>query len=116
MERAMGIEFHPKFLSLTGARCYPPLPQAIVAKCCQNDLTIFLSPWDPDSHADLDGRSLSAQSDMDFNWMIPQARLRNLQNRLGFTVTLARQAGGNDSLRQPEQALTESKLEKEDSC
>lgn len=53
--------------------------------------------------------------DMDFNWMIPQARLRNLQNRLGFTVTLARQAGGNDSLRQPEQALIESKLEKEDS-
>jgi hypothetical protein len=45
----------------------------------------------------------------------PQARMKNLQNRLGFAVTLARLAGGNDSLRQPEQALAESKLAKEDS-
>jgi transcriptional regulator with XRE-family HTH domain len=53
--------------------------------------------------------------DMDFDWLVPQARMKNLQNRLGFAVTLARLAGGNDSLRQPEQALAESKLAKEDS-
>jgi hypothetical protein len=33
----MGIELHPKFLSLTGTRCYPPLSESIVAKCCQVD-------------------------------------------------------------------------------
>jgi hypothetical protein len=52
---------------------------------------------------------------MDFNWLVPQARMRNLQNRLGFTVTLARRANGNKSLQVPEQSLAESKLEKEDS-
>ena len=31
----MGIELHPKFLSLTGTRCYQPLRKSIVAKCCQ---------------------------------------------------------------------------------
>jgi len=35
MERAMGIELHPKFLSLTEQRRYQPLPESIVAKCCQ---------------------------------------------------------------------------------
>ncbi len=53
--------------------------------------------------------------DMDFDWLVPQARMKNLQNRLGFAVTLARLAGGNDSLRRPEQTLAESKLAKEDS-
>ena len=32
LERAMGIELHPKFLSLTGTRCYQPLRKPIVAK------------------------------------------------------------------------------------
>ena len=53
--------------------------------------------------------------DMDFNWLVSQARLSNLQNRLGFTVTLARLAGGNGTLQEPEQALADSKLAKEDS-
>ena len=52
---------------------------------------------------------------MDFNWLVPQARMNNLQNRLGFTVTLAKQASGNNALQGPEQTLAESKLEKEDS-
>jgi hypothetical protein len=41
--------------------------------------------------------------------------MRNLQNRLGFAVTLARLAGRNDVLAMPEKMLAESKLEKEDS-
>jgi len=53
--------------------------------------------------------------DMDFGWLLSQARMRLLQNRLGFTVTLARLASGNNALQAPEQALAESKLEKEDS-
>ena len=31
MERAMGIELHPKFVSLTKPRRYQPLPESIVA-------------------------------------------------------------------------------------
>lgn len=53
--------------------------------------------------------------DMDFGWLVPQARLKNLQNRLGFCVTLARQAGGRDDLRNAEQELETSKLAREDS-
>jgi transcriptional regulator with XRE-family HTH domain len=52
---------------------------------------------------------------MDFEWLVPRARMENLQNRLGFVVTLARQAGGDGALQAPEQALAESKLAKEDS-
>ncbi len=33
----MGIELHPKFLSLTGTRCYQPLCESIVANCCQKE-------------------------------------------------------------------------------
>ena len=52
---------------------------------------------------------------MDFDWLVPQARSKSLQNRLGFCVTLARLAGGNASLEKPEQELLDSKREKEDS-
>ncbi|MGD0910039.1 MAG: helix-turn-helix transcriptional regulator [Candidatus Acidiferrales bacterium] len=54
-------------------------------------------------------------SDMDFGWLVPQARMKNLQNRVGFTVTLARLASRNDALQAPEEMLADSKLEKEDS-
>lgn len=54
-------------------------------------------------------------SDMDFGWLVPQARMRNLQNRLGFSVTLARLASRNEALQAPEQMLADSKLEREDS-
>jgi transcriptional regulator with XRE-family HTH domain len=53
--------------------------------------------------------------DMKFDWLVPQARMRNLQNRLGFSVTLAKLASRNDALQAPEQMLTDSKLAKEDS-
>src|SRR5437773_7534028 len=42
LERAMGIELHTKFLSLTETRCYQPLRESIVAKCCQGR---FLCPY-----------------------------------------------------------------------
>jgi hypothetical protein len=53
--------------------------------------------------------------DMNFDWLVREARMKNLQNRLGFVVTLARLAGRNDALLMPEQALEESKLAKENS-
>lgn len=52
--------------------------------------------------------------EMDFNWLAMQARMKNLQNRLGFTVTLAKLASHNAALEAPEQVLAESKLVKED--
>lgn len=57
---------------------------------------------------------VSRYPDMDFDWLVPQARMRNLQNRLGFCVTLAHLASGNPELQAPEQMLAESKLAKED--
>ena len=53
--------------------------------------------------------------DMDFGWLVPQAKLKDLQNRLGFCVTLARQAGQNGALEGLEKNLADSKLVKEDS-
>ena len=53
--------------------------------------------------------------EMDFDWLVPQARLKNLQNRLGFCVTLAKLVGRNDALQKTEQELADSKLAKEDS-
>lgn len=57
---------------------------------------------------------VSHYPDMDFAWLVQQARVNNLQNRLGFCVALARAASGNDSLLDPEQMLSESKLARED--
>lgn len=52
--------------------------------------------------------------DMNFGWLTAQARMNNLQNRLGFAVTLAKLASHNADLDGPEQVLIESKLAKED--
>lgn len=57
---------------------------------------------------------VSRYPEMDFAWLTAQARQKNLQNRLGFVVTLARLASHNAALEAPEQALLESKLAKED--
>ena len=57
---------------------------------------------------------VSHYPDMDFDWLVQQARVNNLQNRLGFCVALARAASGNDSLLDLEQMLSESKLARED--
>ena len=57
---------------------------------------------------------VSHYPDMDFDWLVQQARMNNLQNRLGFCVTLARAASGNHALLEPEQKLSDSKLARED--
>ena len=53
--------------------------------------------------------------DMSRDFLVREARARNLQNRLGFVVALARLAAHRDDLRALEQALADSKLAKEDS-
>ena len=39
----MGIELHPKILSLTEPRRYQPLRESIVAKCCHSKASTRLS-------------------------------------------------------------------------
>jgi len=41
LERAMGIALYSKFLSLAKTRCYQPLCESIVAKCCQDMVPNF---------------------------------------------------------------------------
>jgi transcriptional regulator with XRE-family HTH domain len=54
--------------------------------------------------------------EMPRDWLVREARVRNLQNRLGFVVTLSRLAAGQNDDPQPlEQTLADSKLAKEDS-
>ena len=59
--------------------------------------------------------------DLDWEWLTREAKLADLQNRLGFVVTLARQVAERkadsalvDSLRQREVALERSRLARED--
>lgn len=53
--------------------------------------------------------------DMPLEFLLKESRARNLQNRLGFVVTLARRAAGRDDLQPLEEMLADSKLAKEDS-
>jgi transcriptional regulator with XRE-family HTH domain len=59
-------------------------------------------------------------SEMDWDWVLREAKLRNLQNRLGFTLALARnlalqkQEGEVAQLGKQEETLRDSLLAKED--
>jgi transcriptional regulator with XRE-family HTH domain len=53
--------------------------------------------------------------DMNSEWLVQNARSENLQNRLGFAVTLAHEVSNNATLLNLENALEDSKLAKEDS-
>jgi transcriptional regulator with XRE-family HTH domain len=60
-------------------------------------------------------------SDLDWQWLIREAKLRDVQNRLGFVVTLARQvaekrgdASAASRLREIEEVLDRARLVRED--
>jgi transcriptional regulator with XRE-family HTH domain len=53
--------------------------------------------------------------DLPVDWLVRESRVRNLQNRVGFVVTLAKEAAGRPDLEPLERTLADSKLEKEDS-
>lgn len=62
-----------------------------------------------------------AYRDLDWDWLIRESRLRDVQNRLGFLVTLARQIAHRrddnvmeDRLDHVEEALNRSRLARED--
>jgi hypothetical protein len=52
---------------------------------------------------------------MPLDWLVRETRARNLQNRLGFVVTLGRRAARRDDLQPLEETLADGKLAKEDS-
>ena len=59
--------------------------------------------------------------DLDWDWLVPRAKARDAQNRLGFVVTLGRElaeqnarVSAADKLRQMEAALERSRLARED--
>lgn len=89
--------------------------EVLVAALAQSDLearVVEALPW-----------LLLRYRDMDAEWLVSQAKLRDLQNRLGFVVTLARQVaereegrdtGGVQALAQLEAALERSRLARSD--
>ena len=88
--------------------------EVLVAALCQRDLESRIAealPW-----------VLLHYPQLDRNWVVGQVRLHNLQNRLGFVVTLAlemarqngRQNSGLQVLAELQAALEESRLARED--
>jgi transcriptional regulator with XRE-family HTH domain len=106
LARELATLGYPGFAHLGRAKKVNPAKFLLVA-LGQNNLEARVAdglPW-----------LVSRYADMDFDWLVPQARLKNLQNRLGFCLTLARLATRNDNLQRPERELADSKLAKEDS-
>lgn len=98
---------YPGFAHLPRVRQTKNPAEFLLAALGRNDLEARVTeglPW-----------LVARYPEMDFDWLVPRARARNLQNRLGFTVTLARQASRNGALQPLETDLRESKLAKEDS-
>jgi transcriptional regulator with XRE-family HTH domain len=106
---------------------YPPLAYLRGRRHKKNPAEVLVSALSRDR---LEARLLEAlpwlvlrYPDMDATWLVEQARLKNLQNRLGYVVTLAQRASRNvkpfhhartEFLAQLKLALEESKLAKED--
>lgn len=102
----LGSLGYPGFAHLTGRKRMNPA-SFLLSALAQSNLEARVTealPW-----------LVFRYPDMNFDWLVPRARMTNLQNRLGFTVTLARLASRRENLEPLECLLTESKLEKQDS-
>jgi hypothetical protein len=103
---------YPGFRQLSGAHRKNPavvLLAAIVANEVEVRVIEAL-PWLVVEH-----------SDLNWDWLIREAKLRDVQNRLGFVVTLARQvaekrgeASAASRLREVEEVLDRARLVRED--
>lgn len=93
-------------------------------KATKNPAEVLLSALKPDH---LEPRSAEALpwlvvtfAHLDWDWLVPQVKALDMQNRLGFVVTLARQlaertnAAAVETLRAREAALDRSRLVRED--
>jgi transcriptional regulator with XRE-family HTH domain len=104
---------YPGFSYMRSRRRRNPA-QVLLAALCQRNLESRLAealPW-----------VLLHYPELDSQWVIAQARIHNLQNRVGFIVTLALQVGQRNrrgksrlqALAELQAALEESRLARED--
>ena len=105
---------YPGFAYLRAARKRNPA-EVLLTALAQDDLEARLTealPW-----------LLLHHADMNREWLVSQARLHNLSNRLGFMVTLAKEVASkkgdaspmrDEALNRLEAELSDSRLDKED--
>ncbi|MCW5981673.1 MAG: helix-turn-helix transcriptional regulator [Bryobacteraceae bacterium] len=103
---------YPGFSQLAGAPAHNPA-SILLAAVTSGDLEVRIGealPW-----------VALEYSDLDWEWLVREAKVRNVQNRLGFVVTLARQvaekrgpAAAAGRLRETEEILDRSRLVRED--
>jgi transcriptional regulator with XRE-family HTH domain len=107
LARELGSLGYPGFAHLgTGQKKMNPADFLLMA-LSQNNLEARTAeglPW-----------LVAKYPDMNSEWLVQNARSKNLQNRLGFAVTLAQRASNNGSLLNLEKELEDSKLAKQDS-
>ena len=107
LARELGWLGYPGFAHLaTGQKKMNPA-DFLLAALSQNNLEARTAeglPW-----------LVAKYPDMNSGWLVQNARSKNLQNRLGFAVTLAQRASNNGGLLNLEKELEDSKLVKEDS-
>jgi transcriptional regulator with XRE-family HTH domain len=107
LARELGWLGYPGFAHLaTGQKKMNPA-DFLLAALSQNNLEARTAeglPW-----------LVAKYPDMNSGWLVQNARSKNLQNRLGFAVTLAQRASHNGGLLNLEKELEDSKLVKEDS-
>jgi transcriptional regulator with XRE-family HTH domain len=107
LARELGWLGYPGFAHLaTGQKKMNPA-DFLLAALSQNNLEARTAeglPW-----------LVAKYPDMNSAWLVQNARSKNLQNRLGFAVTLAQRASSNGTLLSLEKELEDSKLVKEDS-
>ncbi len=103
---------YPGFRHLRGGRKKNPAV-VVLAAIAASDIEVRVMealPW-----------LVVEYSDLDWEWLIREAKLRDVQNRLGFIVTLGRQVAERrgdqvaaERLRQIEEALEGARLVRED--
>jgi transcriptional regulator with XRE-family HTH domain len=104
---------YPGFAHLARARRVPRNPAAVLLDALQVDQlearAVEALPW-----------LVATFSDFDWDWLVPRAKALDLQNRLGFVVTLARELAERskspsaETLRARELGLERSRLVRED--
>lgn len=105
---------YPGFRQLTGSPSHNPATILLAAIAASNVEVRVLEalPW------------LAAESiNLDWEWLIREAKIRDLQNRLGFIVTLARQVAEkrgdgttSERLREIEEILDRARLDERILC
>jgi len=112
LARALASLKYPGFPRSTGARLRNPA-NVLLAAIAASDIEVRVLealPWIAIEYDDLD-----------WEWLIREAKVQDLQNRLGFVVTLARQVAvkcGNDAaakrLHDVKEILCRARLRRED--